>query len=77
MKVLAWIVGVPVGLLFLLMIIGSLSDGGAIANTEKQKFENAATECWKSQERKSLTPMEKVNVASFCEGLEKRAAESR
>lgn len=77
MKVLAWIVGVPVGLLLLLLLIGSMSKGGGGPVTESQKFGNAAAECWKTQERKSLNPSEKVSVASFCEGLEKRATESR
>lgn len=77
MKVLAWIVGVPVGLFVLLLLIGSLSKGGGGAITESQKFGNAAAECWETQERKSLNPSEKVSIASFCEGLEQRAAESR
>ncbi len=45
--------------------------------SEKIKLENAALECWKTYEKRSNTPMEKVQIASFCEGLEKRAAESR
>jgi len=77
MKVLAWIVGVPVGLFILLLLIGSLNNGGGGTITESQKFGNAAEECWKTQGRKSLNPSEKASVASFCEGLEKRAAESR
>ena len=43
------------------------------AAKEKQKFEYAAVECWKSYEKKSNTPSEKIGIAKFCEGLEDRA----
>ena len=45
--------------------------------SEKDKWDNAASECWKTYEKRSKTPMDKAQIASFCEGLEKRAAESR
>lgn len=82
MKIVAWIIGVPVGILLFMLALGagiSASEKGQppTVRTEKQKFENAAVECWKSYERKSLMPAEKANLAWFCEGLEKRANESR
>ena len=44
---------------------------------EKEKFEYAAKECWKEYERKSLSNLEKQQIAYMCEGMDKRAAEAR
>ncbi len=45
--------------------------------SEKAKFENAATACWNEYGRKSLSDSEKRQIAFMCEGLDKRAAETR
>ena len=43
---------------------------------ERVRWENAAKDCWKSYDLRSNTPMDKAQIASFCEGLEKRAKEA-
>ena len=43
----------------------------------QEKFEYAAKECWKEYERKSLSNLEKQQIAYMCEGMDKRAAEAR
>lgn len=44
---------------------------------EKKKFENAAVACWNEYGRKSLSDSDKQQIAFMCEGLDKRAAETR
>ena len=80
MKVVAWIIGLPIAIfLFMLMLGAGIKVGEsyspAPARTDKQKFTYAASECWKEYERKSLAPDEKRAIASMCEGLEARAKE--
>lgn len=41
--------------------------------SDADKYKFAASECWKSYELRSNTPMDKARIAEFCEGLEKRA----
>ena len=75
MKVVMWVIGLPVGILVLMMALGAVikaTEGPPKPLTEKEKFENAAAECWKEYERKSLTPMEKIGIAKFCEDLDAR-----
>ena len=81
MKVVAWIVGLPAGLLLLFVLMnGPKPDDGSSyyrqqkqQETDKEKFGYAAIQCWEEYKRKSLSDYEKRSVASMCEGLEKRA----
>ena len=49
---------IVVSVVFLFFVVGIMEKDRPL--TEKEKFENAADECWKEYERKSLTPMEKM-----------------
>lgn len=76
MKIVLWLIGGFIAF----VVIGNMlpqpspSYGGSSSgNSEANKFTNAAQECWKTYEKKSNTPAEKVSIASFCEGLEQRA----
>lgn len=58
-----------------LFVIGNAIFGAppTPADLEKEKWANAATECWKAYEKKSLTPYDKAGVAKFCEDMEAKA----
>lgn len=77
MKILYWAIGLPVGLVLLMVLLNGPkpNDGSAQyrQETEKEKFGYAATQCWEEYKRKSLSPAEKRSVASMCEGLDERA----
>jgi hypothetical protein len=81
MNAIKWIIGVPVIGLCLMMLLGALISANEAASyaplSEREKFDNAALGCWENYARKSHTPEEKVNIAAFCEGLEKRAKDAR
>lgn len=67
MKILAWIVGVPVGLFILMLIIGALSG----PPSEKSNARAAISTCWSEQQRKSATPGEQRFIAGACEQMER------
>ena len=78
MKVVAWILGVPIAIFVFMLALGAgiqASESGKTPRerTEKEKFTYAAEQCWKEYERKSLADHEKRSIASMCEGLEARA----
>jgi len=66
MKVLAWLIGVPVGLFVLMLIIGALSG----PPDEKSRARDTIELCWSDHAKKSLDPSTARLVASTCERLE-------
>lgn len=67
-------VGVMIGifvLIFAAMVVQNLINPKE--PTEKDRAAFAASECWKSYERKSLSDSEKQGIAKICEGLDARA----
>ena len=66
MKVLAWVVGIPVAGFLLLLVIGS----NAGPPSAKSKARQAIELCWSEQGRKSLDPGTARIIAGVCENLE-------
>jgi len=66
MKILAWIIGVPVGAFLLLLLIGSLSG----PPSEESNKRMAIDLCWQDQGKKSLEPAIARTVAGWCEKME-------
>ena len=67
MKILAWIVGVPIGLLAIMFAIGAMSG----PPTAKEHAREVIKTCWADQARKSHSASQAQFVAAVCETAEK------
>lgn len=68
MKIIAWLVGVPVGLLVLMFIIGSMAG----PPTPQENARESIKQCWADQGRKSHSAGQSQFVAGVCEMMEKQ-----
>ncbi len=64
MKILKWVIGVPVGLFALFLVVGRTS------NDPKTQARRTIETCWDDQGKKSLDPATARFVAGTCERLE-------
>lgn len=69
MKILKWVIGVPVGLFVLFLVVGTLLDGRT-SNDPKARARRTIETCWDDQGKKSLDPATARFVAGTCERLE-------
>ena len=77
MNVLKWVIGVPVVLFAAMFLLGAVLKLSDSQPTGRQNSDYAVSQCWSSYERKSLSPMDKRQIATFCEGLEQRAKDAK
>ena len=68
MKILAWIVGVPIGLLAIMFAIGAMSG----PPSAKDHAREAIKQCWADQARKSHSASQSQFIAGACEMAEKQ-----
>ena len=73
MKILAWIVGVPVGAFVLLVVVklieNALGPDDAVSNA-KWNSRSAIELCWEEQAKKSNNPADSRSIAGVCEKME-------
>lgn len=72
MKYIVFNVGIAIGLFVALHMLGCSSP----AQEAKNKSRMAIKMCWKDYERKSLTEAEKRFIASTCEMMEQKFADT-
>ena len=67
MKTIAWLIGVPLGILLLVGVMGALKP-----LDEKSRARFAIDTCWADHRRESLAPDQKRMIAGACESMETR-----
>lgn len=75
MKVLKWIIGVPVGafgLLVLFFLVKNMVDPDP-QSAARHQADSAVDLCWQDQAKKSNTPEQARFIAGACEAMEAKA----
>jgi hypothetical protein len=70
MKIIAWIIGLPIAAIALLMAIGALMKATDYQPSEKSQARSTIDFCWSEQSKKSNDPATARLMASQCERME-------
>lgn len=70
LKIMAWIVGIPVAILLLMMAYGAYLSATDWQPSPKSNAREAISQCWSNQGKKSNSPGEAQFIAGACEKME-------